>query len=487
MDGLKCKEVMLNDTFTETDYFRLEAEYYNSITMSYRNFLKGKDVALNIQYGTSKYCDERNEGYPVLRLNELHNAFIEAPQKYCHTLSSEEFEKLRLKKGDVLIIRTNGNPDLVGRAAVVLEDSDFAFASYLYRVDTNEQINSETLVAYLNCKYGRFEIDKNSIKGNQTNFSPAKFRDINIPKFGENLQRIVKRLFKEANQCRLNADSNFESAEQTLISSISSGNFIPDDSNITTKSFVESYSASGRLDAEYYLPRYDSYTRELWTDETVGTLCHLNDKNYVPKKELIYQYIELADIGRFGNIGEVKRVLGQELPSRARRQVKAGQIIVASVEGSLQSCALITDEYNNALCSTGFYVLNSGKINSETLLVLFKSRPIQELLKQRCSGTILTAITKNELLSMPLPKIVASTQLNIANKVRKSFALRNQSESLINLAKSVVEYAIEKDEEKALEWLNDEISFKNQTWENIGEFYQKVTKTDSGKQHTVKE
>lgn len=98
MDGLKCKEILLSDTFTATDYFRLEAEYYNSTTVSYRRSLKGKDVALNIQYGTSKFCDEQEDGYPVLRLNELHNAFIDTPQKYCHTLSPDEFEKLHISE-----------------------------------------------------------------------------------------------------------------------------------------------------------------------------------------------------------------------------------------------------------------------------------------------------------------------------------------------------------------------------------------------------
>ena len=100
-----------------------------------------------------------------------------------------------------------------------------------------------------------------------------------------------------------------------------------------------------------------------------------------------------------------------DLPTRARRKVKRGQAIVSSIEGSLQSCALITDEYDNALCSTGFYVVDSAKINPETLLVLFKSEPMQALMKQRCSGTILTAISKDEFLSMPLPLIADDVQI----------------------------------------------------------------------------
>lgn len=121
----------------------------------------------------------------------------------------------------------------------------------------------------------------------------------------------------------------------------------------------------------------------------------------------------------------------------------------------MQSCALITDEFNGALCSTGFYVLTSESLNPETLLVLFKSGPSQALMKQRCSGTILTAISKDELLSMPLPKIDDKTQELIAKKVQKSFSFRRQCKQLLENAKYAVELAIEQGEDKAMEWLQE--------------------------------
>ena len=115
------------------------------------------------------------------------------------------------------------------------------------------------------------------------------------------------------------------------------------------------------------------------------------------------------------------------MPTRARRIVHTGNIIISSVEGSLQSCALIPDSFDGALCSTGFYVLDSEKINSETLLVLFKSAPIQALLKQQCTGTILTAFSKDGLLSIPIPKIDSDLQDKIRDGVKESFALRQKS------------------------------------------------------------
>ena len=457
MDGLLCKEVTLKRTKRETDYFRLEAEYYNSTSIKASNYYKGSDIEHEIQYGTSKRCDETLGGIPVLRLNELSDGFISTPQKYCHILSNEEYEKLRLNKGDVLIIRTNGNPSLVGKAAVVLENTEYAFASYLFRVIPNEKIDPEVLVTFLNCKYGRLEIDKNSIKGNQTNFSPAKFRDINIPVFGEKLRKIIKETVIKAYDEKCAANQLFAKAEKDLNESLQIQTENQLSPVVSEKFILESFRATGRLDAEYYQPKYESIEKALNTKETVDSLCDLHDDNYVPEQLKHYRYIELSDIGSFGEITDAEIYQGSDLPIRAKRKVKSGQVIVSSIEGSLQSCALITDEFDGAICSTGFYVIDSDKLTPETLLVLFKSYPIQELLKQRCSGTILTSINKEDFQVLPTPEIGIDIQNVITKKVNDSFSLRRKSKQLLDAAKRAVEIAIEQDEETAITWLKDRI------------------------------
>ena len=110
----------------------------------------------------------------------------------------------------------------------------------------------------------------------------------------------------------------------------------------------------------------------------------------------------------------------------------------------------MTEDYDNALCSTGFYVINSREINSETLLVLFKSEPMQNILKQGCSGTILTAINKQEFQNIPVPLIEKEVQKTIQSLIQQSFAFKAQSEQLLEDAKKLVEMAIEQGEEKAL-------------------------------------
>lgn len=153
-------------------------------------------------------------------------------------------------------------------------------------------------------------------------------------------------------------------------------------------------------------------------------------------------------------IAKVCRLLGKHYNTDETRRVHFS-------EGSLQNCALITNELDGAICSTEFYVVASDKINLETLLVLFNSESIQTLRKQRCSGTILTAISKGEFLSMPLLEIDNTIQNNIAQKVRQSFVLRKQAEKLTGIAVKAVEIAIEENESIAIDWLKKLVNETN--------------------------
>ena len=206
------------------------------------------------------------------------------------------------------------------------------------------------------------------------------------------------------------------------------------------------------------MPKYDELLAHLRDNLKIDSSCKIHSANFTPLKGIQYRYIELADVGASGNITGATVADGSELPSCARRLIHTGQVIISSIEGSLQSCALITPEYDGALCSTGFYVVDSDMYNSETLLMLFKSPMIQSLMKRGCSGTILSAISENELRKISLPNIDSQTQQSISEHVRDSFALRKESERLIALAVKSVELAVESGEHSAMKLIQEEIT-----------------------------
>ena len=460
MEGLEAAEVNYNIT-TENKDFRIDSDFWakeprKNPKLRYDrigNILKGA------QYGISVSMNEENIGYPIYRMNEIHNMMCDLDVAKNADISKEEFQKFKLNDRDVLFNRTNSY-EWVGRTGLYrkFDTQDFTFASYLVRFIPNEAfIYPEYLTTFLNTKYGIWDVKRRSRQSiNQTNVNPEEVKEIFIPILSKGIQNHIKSNFEKANIFRLKSTKLYSAAEILLLETIGLNNFKPSIDNVNLKRYKDSFLSTSRLDAEYYQKKYDDYINLICSYpngfETIQSSCNQKDTNFTPNNKE-YSYIELSNIGKSGDIKGCTTALGNELPSRARRKVNTNDVIISSIEGSLDSCAVVTEEYNNALCSTGFYIINSSKINSETLLVLFKSEPMQNILKKSCSGTILTAINKTEFQNIPVPIIEEKIQLIIKEKVSESFKLKKQSEQLLETAKLAVEMAIEQDEEEAIKYI----------------------------------
>lgn len=79
-------------------------------------------------------------------------------------------------------------------------------------------------------------------------------------------------------------------------------------------------------------------------------------------------------------------------------------------------------------------------------------------LKRGCSGTILAAISKEELNKIVLPNIKPEKQKQIKENIQKMYQLKFKSKQLLEIAKRGVEIAIEENEEVATNWINERIS-----------------------------
>lgn len=437
MDGLDVEEIQLANL---ENAFTLGAEYYGKVYVSTADTIKRLNhVTLQ---GMSKLITDGDHGSPDYQESGILYLLSESVQEgyidtsKCRFITPEKNAELRrseLHPGDIVVTKTGV---YFGKSAVIPESIRKAnMIAHVGKIKLKSGYNPYYVSTFLNSKYGYYQLRRRGIKATRPEIKLVEFSEIMVPVFSDRLDEKVEAILGDANRILSASVDVMKECESALLKAVGFQAAVSSDSGCAIRSFADSYCRSGRLDAEYYQPKYEAIARSLNTSETVRSLCRLHDEPFLPKNHVKYPYIELADVGQSGDISGVDVQYGAELPTRARRVVKSGQIIVASVEGSMQSCALITDEYDGALCSTGFYVLDSDKMNAETLLVLFKSEPIQTLMKQRCSGTILTAISKDELLSMPLPLVDARIQEGIAAKVQEAFALRKQAKQLLEYAK----------------------------------------------------
>jgi type I restriction enzyme S subunit len=92
------------------------------------------EVSYSWGYGTSTKCNYEAAGVPVLRIPNIINGKIDATSDIKFAVDEAiDLSSLFLKPGDLLFVRTNGSPDLIGRVGIVDSPLDAAFASYLIR------------------------------------------------------------------------------------------------------------------------------------------------------------------------------------------------------------------------------------------------------------------------------------------------------------------------------------------------------------------
>ena len=153
-------------------------------------------ILREIKYGSSEKSDYSFTGIPVLRIPNIGDM----------ELNFDDLKFLRqndclaneyLEENDILIIRSNGSKDLVGKCAIVKNlDQRYTYASFLIRLRVIDSIYSPYIVWYLNSETARkqlFRKAKSSAGIHNINSKEIADIDITIPQISEQ-SKIVETL-----------------------------------------------------------------------------------------------------------------------------------------------------------------------------------------------------------------------------------------------------------------------------------------------------
>jgi type I restriction enzyme S subunit len=114
-----------------------------------------------LKYGTSKRCDYQSQGLPVLRIPNVVSGYVDSSDLKFAEFNEKEKKELSLLEGDILLVRSNGSVEIVGRPAVVdYNHAGFMYAGYLVRVRFNTELyNPIFLRLLLNSRLIRDQIE----------------------------------------------------------------------------------------------------------------------------------------------------------------------------------------------------------------------------------------------------------------------------------------------------------------------------------------
>ncbi|MGI4791653.1 MAG: restriction endonuclease subunit S [Janthinobacterium lividum] len=144
-----------------------------------------------------------------------------------------------------------------------------------------------------------------------------------------------------------------------------------------------------------------------WKTEQLRSNCvktPLADPTKRPN--LTFVYVDVSSVSNESfSIVETKTLLGKDAPSRARKQMKAEDIIFATVRPTLRRVALIPQELDGQVCSTGYCVIRTDRAKLEPAFVYYwlLTGEVAKRVDALQKGATYPAISDSDLLNECLP------------------------------------------------------------------------------------
>ncbi|MBU2523116.1 MAG: restriction endonuclease subunit S [Nanoarchaeota archaeon] len=431
---------------------RFDAEYYQPEFLKSESMLKKcKDVSL---YEISKFSKLRrnpeNEPEKELKYIDISNVNISTGDITIQLLKGHQAPSRARKvvrENEIIISTVRPNRNAV---AIITKELNNQICSTGFAVIKTEKINPWFLFAYLKTKYAINQLVRMTMASMYPAVSEDDIGSILVPISPSTFQQRIESYVKESYEKRKSADEKYKSAEELLNKTLGIEKLELKEEKIFETKFGE-IDSSLRFDAEHYKPKYTQVKEFIiksgYEVRKLKEVVKISNKKIGPSKEPIklFNYIELANINpSTGEIEEVSQIKGYEAPSRARMSVKAGDVLVSSLLGSLDNIGFVPGELDSSVASTGFFVIRSDIFLPEFLFLLFRSNLMKLQLEEKTAGAIMSAVPKTTFGDLLIPVIPQEKQKPISDLIKQSFSLRKEAKELLEKAKREIEEFIGK-------------------------------------------
>ena len=163
-----------------------------------------------------------------------------------------------------------------------------------------------------------------------------------------------------------------------------------------------------------------------------------------------FEYIDVSSISRKTfSIEKTSSLKGQDAPSRARRKVRTGDVLFATIRPTLQRIAIVPEMLHGEVCSTGYFVLRPKEkvVDNRFLYHYLFTDTFMSAMESRQKGASYPAVNngdvQEQLISFPslpeqkrlvtiLDEAFASIDQAVANTERNLANAREVFESYLN-------------------------------------------------------
>lgn len=210
-----------------------------------------------------------------------------------------------------------------------------------------------------------------------------------------------------------------------------------------------------------------------WSFRRVKDVSAVNEKSLTDKTppNYTFKYIDIGNVDITGIISEPEVYEFEDAPSRARRLVKKGDVIISTVRTYLKAIAYFKDTPKDIVVSTGFAVLSSNKKVIPSYLSYFvQSETFVGNVIKNSVGVSYPAINSTVLSSLFIAVPPLNEQHQISEYLDKKVGAINQK--IDALTKKIAKYEELKNaiiQETVLRGLNPNATLKYSGYDWIGQ------------------
>jgi len=178
-----------------------------------------------------------------------------------------------------------------------------------------------------------------------------------------------------------------------------------------------------------------------WGVALVKSVASCND-DVLPEDttpDQIIEYVEISDVEADRGITRRSAMAFGDAPSRARRRVRPGDVLVSTVRTYLRAIATVPEDCDALVVSTGFAVFRPRRVHPRFLSYVFYSEYLISEIIARSVGVSYPAINASEIARLPIPLPPPAEQRAIAafldRECGKIDTLTSEAERAIALLK----------------------------------------------------
>jgi type I restriction enzyme S subunit len=164
---------------------------------------------------------------------------------------------------------------------------------------------------------------------------------------------------------------------------------------------------------------------DTWVAVELGKICELvPNRNPEKEKDVLFKYIDISSISNVSNaVVELKEFYGAQAPSRARRSIQKNDILFSTVRTYLRNIAMVTQDEEDMLCSTGFCVIRPFKgLQPNYFFYLVLSDAFINNVTLTQTGTSYPATSDKKIFSEMIALPPLSEQQEIVRRVESLFS-----------------------------------------------------------------